>query len=224
MTRSRLEAFSDGVFSISITLLVLDIKIPSTVGSNQELVSSLKQVAPNILAFVFSFLVVGVFWVAHHRIFHFIKKVDHVILWSNVFYLMSVAFIPFPTSILAAHPFFPTAIVLYSLVLFLCAIQHFWLLRYIYKHPEYKEDELNKQAYKESLLLAAVGPVCYALAAVFSFVSPVISFILILLALVFYIVIVFYILKKSKLWAKETGLPSQRRGTAGVTLDERPNG
>ncbi len=202
MTRSRLEAFSDGVFSISITLLVLDIKIPSQVGSNQELVDSIKHVAPNILAFVFSFLVVGVFWVAHHRIFHFIKKVDHIILWSNIFYLMSVAFIPFPTSILAAHPFFPTAILLYSLVLLVCGSQHFWLLRFIYKNPEYKEEDLTRQAYRNSMWLAAVGPICYALAAVFSFIHPAISFLFILLALVFYIVIVYYILRKTNLWAK----------------------
>jgi uncharacterized membrane protein len=202
MTKDRLEAFSDGVFSISITLLVLDIKLPATVGSNQELISSIRQVAPNIMAFVFSFLVVGVFWVAHHRIFHFIRKADHIILWSNIFYLMSVAFIPFPTSILAAHPFLPTAILLYSLVLLLCGSQHFWLLRFIYKHPEYKEEELTRRAYKESMWLASVGPVCYALAAAFSFVNPAISFVFIILALLFYIVIVYYILRKTKLWSK----------------------
>jgi uncharacterized membrane protein len=202
MTRSRLEAFSDGVFSISITLLVLDVKLPFRVGTNQELNAALRGVVPNVLAFVFSFLVVGVFWVAHHRIFHFIKKVDHIVLWSNIFYLMSVAFIPFPTSILAAHPLFPTAILLYSLVLLLCASQHFWLLRFIYKNPEYKEADLTKQAYKDSMWLAAVGPICYALAAAFSFISPAVSFMFILLALIFYIVIVYYILKKTNLWSK----------------------
>lgn len=100
MTKIRLEAFSDGVFAIVITLLVLDIKTPQTdVTSNQELNALLKQAIPNFLTFVFTFLVVSVFWVAHHRIFNFIKAIGNYLLWVNVFYLMIVAIIPFSASI-----------------------------------------------------------------------------------------------------------------------------
>jgi len=106
MNKARLEAFSDGVFSISITLLVLDIKVPNfdSLG-NEQLNRALVQALPNILTFVFTFLVVGIFWIAHHRIFTLVKAVNSSLLWINIFYLMLAAIIPFPASILAKHPF-----------------------------------------------------------------------------------------------------------------------
>jgi uncharacterized membrane protein len=194
MTKHRVEAFSDGVFAISITLLVLNIRIPGAeVHDNAQLIRALRDALPNVLTFVFSFLVIGVFWVAHHRIFNFVKEVNHVILWSNIGYLLTVALMPFPAAILAQHPFLPAAIMLYCLLLFLCASQHLIFLLYMRGHPEIAEKSFTKARFRQFLYLAIVGPVCYIGAAFLSLVNPIISFCLILLALIFYIIIVQYL-------------------------------
>lgn len=136
MSKNRLEAFSDGVFAIAITLLVLGIKLPdSGLDSNDQLNTFLATLTPSILTFVFTFLVVGVFWVAHHRVFNPARGVDNFLLWANVFYLMTVAIIPFPAAILARHFFFPSAILAYTVTLSIVAAQHFLLIRHIY-HSE----------------------------------------------------------------------------------------
>jgi uncharacterized membrane protein len=188
MNKARTEAFSDGVFAIAITLLVLDIKLPAeTATSDRDLRHLLQQALPNILTFIFSFLVVGVFWVAHHRIFESIKSMNHFLLWSNIFYLMTIAVIPFPAAVLAQHPFYNTSVIFYSSILFLCGLQHFFLLRYVYKHAELKATQFTPDFYKRALRTAAVGPACYLLAIASAFLSSVLSFCFIISALVFYI-------------------------------------
>jgi uncharacterized membrane protein len=97
MNKSRLEAFSDGVFAIVITLLILDIHAPST--SNVSL-QDLRPLLPRIAVFVLSFIIVGVYWVAHHHMLHFVRQVDRTLLWLNLLLLLCVVFIPFPASLL----------------------------------------------------------------------------------------------------------------------------
>lgn len=191
MTKNRLEAFSDGVFAIAITLLVLDIRLPDVeVQNGRQLWVLLLNVLPNLAIFIFSFLVVGVFWVAHHRIYAFIRYVNHYLMWSNVFYLLTVALIPFPASVLGKYPFYSAAVIFYCGVLLLCGVQHFLLLRYIFYRPALVESSFTAAAYKNSMRVAAVGPCCYLLAIASSFVHPGISFGFIVLALLFYIFIV----------------------------------
>jgi uncharacterized membrane protein len=93
--------FSDAVFAIAITLLVLDLKLPEV--SQEQLKSELPGLVlglgPKFLSFVVTFLVIGFYWLAHHRMFHFIDRYDGRLLWINLLFLMSVAFLPFPTSV-----------------------------------------------------------------------------------------------------------------------------
>lgn len=188
MTKARTEAFSDGVFAIAITLLVLDIKLPAErATTDAQLQHLLKEALPNLLTFVFSFLVVGVFWVAHHRIFESIKKVNHRLLWSNIFYLLTIAVIPFPAAVMAQHPFYPTSVIFYSSILFLSAFQHFLVLAYVYAHPELKEERFTRENYRKSLQTGSVGPICYLLAILCAFINTAFSFGFIILALIFYI-------------------------------------
>ncbi len=199
MTKARTEAFSDGVFAIAITLLVLDIKLPAEQAkTNAQLQHLLKEALPNILTFVFSFLVVGVFWVAHHRIFESIKKVNHYLLWSNIFYLLTIALIPFPAAVIAQHPFYPTSVIFYSSVLFLSAFQHFLVLGYVYTHPELKEENFTRENFRRSMLTGAVGPVCYLLSIACAFINTVLSFCFIITALIFYIFLAPLLLNKKK--------------------------
>ena len=98
---SRIEAFSDGVFAIAATLLILDVKIPQ---SNQaNLAAQLGQQWPSYFAFLLSFLFIGIMWINHHRLFTHIKRTDNGLLILNLLLLLSVCAVPFPTAVLAVH-------------------------------------------------------------------------------------------------------------------------
>ena len=100
---ARIEAFSDGVFAVAITLLVLDIKVPPVSPSGDPLVILLVRQWPSYLAFATSFATILIMWVNHHRIFTLIGRADDRLLFSNGFLLFAVTVIPFSTSLVAAY-------------------------------------------------------------------------------------------------------------------------
>lgn len=102
---NRTEAFSDGVFSIAITLLVLGIKVPQIkdLSSGQSLLQAFAAQWPSFLSFLISFFTIFIMWVQHHRLFTLIKRVDLPFMYLNGFLLLIVTFVPFPTAILAEH-------------------------------------------------------------------------------------------------------------------------
>jgi uncharacterized membrane protein len=112
----RLVFFSDGVFAIAITLLALDIRLPGAEGSltDQVLLERLIAIGPKYLAYVLSFLVIGIFWVSHHRRFRYFERTDNGLMLLNLFLLMGIAFMPFPTAIISSNGN-QTATVFYAL-------------------------------------------------------------------------------------------------------------
>ena len=118
MTSERVESFSDAVFAIAITLLVLDIRQPPESG---ELWHAVLRQWPSLLAYALSFLLIGVVWVNHHLVFHLIARVDMGLLWYNLLLLLDVAFMPYPTHVLAnaliSHRDETTAAVFYGTTL-----------------------------------------------------------------------------------------------------------
>lgn len=98
MDTNRLEAFSDGVFAIAITLLVLEIKVPP---SGSALGKELLSLWPSYFAYAVSFIVIGAIWINHHAMFDQIVRADHKLLLLNTLHLMLIAFLPFPTAVLA---------------------------------------------------------------------------------------------------------------------------
>jgi uncharacterized membrane protein len=99
MTTQRIEAFSDGVFAIAITLLILEVRLPPANGD--PLSRRLSEAWPGYIAFVLSFLVIGIMWANHHANFHLIERCTHGLVVANLLLLLCVSFIPFPTKILA---------------------------------------------------------------------------------------------------------------------------
>lgn len=97
----RVEAFSDGVFAIAITLLVLDLKVPSSQAG--PLGHALARQWPTYFAFLLSFAFIGIMWVNHHRLFNHIRKCDNGLLFLNLLLLLGITAVPFPTALLAAH-------------------------------------------------------------------------------------------------------------------------
>ncbi len=128
---ARLEAFCDGVFAIALTLLIIDIRLPSTerVGSTAEFWRALQRLTPSVFAFVLSFGIILITWVNHHATLKLVHKSSASFIYANGFLLLTVVFIPFPTSLLGdflwtghAAP----AVVLYDAVLAVQAIG--WIL------------------------------------------------------------------------------------------------
>lgn len=133
----RVEAFSDGVFAIAITLLVLEIRVPEGIEGVEPAVNlgaALLRLWPSYFGYVFSFVMIGIYWADHHYIFNLYKRTDHIFVLLNILFLMCISFLPFPTAVLAKYITDvhqqQTAIVLYTLGLFLPAFS--WLLIWIY--------------------------------------------------------------------------------------------
>jgi uncharacterized membrane protein len=127
----RLEAFCDAVFAIAITLLIIDIKIPpgSIIHSSEDLWQAIKQTTPSILAFLLSFAVILITWVNHHNNMRLVNKSSVSYLYANGFLLLTVVFIPFPTSLLGEFLFTTEAspaVILYESILALQAVG--WIL------------------------------------------------------------------------------------------------
>jgi uncharacterized membrane protein len=119
MSTNRLEAFSDGVFAIVITLLILELKLPS---GPEPLGVKLGHMIPQIIAYAVAFILVGMTWVGHHGLFHVIKRVDKTLMWLNMTELLFISFIPFPTMVLGTNPMDPGAIQFFATVLFLGSV------------------------------------------------------------------------------------------------------
>jgi uncharacterized membrane protein len=98
---ARVEAFSDGVFAIAITLLILNLKVPT--GPEGHLGAALARQWPTYAAFLISFAFIGIMWVNHHRLFNHIRRSDNRLLFYNLLLLLAVTVVPFPTALLAAH-------------------------------------------------------------------------------------------------------------------------
>ena len=103
---TRLEAFCDGVFAIALTLLIIDIKIPSSevIGTTREMWLALRHLTPSILAFVVSFAIILITWVNHHAAFKLVNKSSASFMYANGFLLLSVVFLPFPTALVGDTP------------------------------------------------------------------------------------------------------------------------
>src|ERR1700676_3442872 len=106
MPTSRIKALSDGVFAIIITLLVLEIHVPEVQDKNisAALEHSLLAMTPKFLSYILSFVLVCIWWVAHHHLFHILKRSDRGLLWLNSLFLLWLAFIPFPTALMGDFP------------------------------------------------------------------------------------------------------------------------
>ena len=164
MKTNRMEAFSDGVLAIIITIMVLDLKVPQTI----EL-AGLKPVLPVFLSYVLSYVYVGIYWNNHHHLLHSTQHVSAGILWANLHLLFWLSLFPFATAWMGENHFAATPTAIYGVVLLMAAMAYWVLQRAI----------ISRQG-RESLLAAAIGrdwkgnlsPVLYLLAIPLAFVSP----------------------------------------------------
>lgn len=171
---NRIEAFSDGVLAIVITLMVLEIKIPAIAeeAGNAEAISRLMPVLPKLLSYALSFVMIAIFWVSHHDLFHSIQKSTRSLLWFNNLWLFWICLLPFPTAFLGDHPKLTTAAVIFGVELFLCSLSFFGIRYYCYRQSLFM-NTINHQRQVAALQKSALAPLLYLLATALSFFSVV---------------------------------------------------
>ena len=168
MGKNRLEAFSDGVLAIIITIMVLELKVPP----HMDGLDALKELLPVFLSYVMSFLYVGIYWNNHHHLFHTTKHVTGGILWANLHSLFWLSLFPFTTAWVGENHLAPTPVAVYGFVLLMAAVAYYIL-----------ERAIIKQQGRDSILARAVGNrwkenlsvLCYLAAIPLAFVSVWIS-------------------------------------------------
>jgi uncharacterized membrane protein len=170
----RIEAFSDGVFAIAITLLIIEIGVPHLDG-DQSLGDALGHLWPSYAAYVLSFVMIGIYWANHHSFFRLFVRIDHIFLMFNVLFLMCIAFLPFPTAVLGEYLRDPAerdaAVSLYSLGLLLPAAG--WLGIWLYANLRGLVDERLDPGYVRFLTIQyLVSCAFFGTALALSFAAP----------------------------------------------------
>jgi uncharacterized membrane protein len=133
LTKNRIEAFSDGVIAIIITIMVFDLKIQDLPDNftNTDVWNVLSGIVPKLLAYSLSFIVLAIMWLNHHSLFDKIPHSDSKLIWHNTFLLFAMSLIPLPTAFLAQHPTLYQAAMFYGFVMFLNAFAFYLMRRYV---------------------------------------------------------------------------------------------
>ena len=188
MTKTRLEAFSDGVFAVAITLLVLEIAIPT----GEDLWHKLGDEWPSFASFFVSFWVIGIIWVNHHGVMDHLKRTDRGVLYLNLLVLMSVVFIPFSTALMAEHlksgADERVAAFVYAGAFFLMAVAFGILWEYIIRHRERLGVELTDDQVRSITRSFHLGTPFYGVAVGVAFISPTAVLLIIAAMAVYYMV------------------------------------
>jgi uncharacterized membrane protein len=175
MPKTRLEAFSDGVFAIAITLLIIEVRVPHAAAG--ELAGDLVSLWPSYAAYVVSFAIIGIIWVNHHDIFGRIVTVDRPLLFLNLLLLLTVAFLPFPTALLGeyirqgdnAH----IAAAVYGANMTAIGLAFIAMWTYLVRVPSLLAPDVGAEGARRARRAAMIGPVVYGLSIALAFVSPV---------------------------------------------------
>ena len=126
MSKNRLEAFSDGVIAIALTIMVLELKVP-----HEVTLESLFEVLPHFLGYVLSFVYIAIYWNNHHHMLHTVRKVTGATLWANNHLLFWLTMVPFSTAMVGEHPLESLPLALYSFVLLMAGVAYFILAQVI---------------------------------------------------------------------------------------------
>src|SRR5919198_2017957 len=175
---ARLETFADGVMAIAITLLILDVKVPRLAGGT-SLRSALAEQWPSYVAFVASFLTIGIIWVNHHHMFKLIERSTHAFLMLNVVFLMTICVLPWPTALVAdyvrdaANRSAATAV--YGGVMTAIAVMFNVVWRYAATGSRLLVPGISSEALTKMSRNYLTGPVVYGTATVFAFFEPFVS-------------------------------------------------
>jgi uncharacterized membrane protein len=176
LSKTRFEAFSDGVFAFAITLLVLGFALPvERLSSNRSLALALLALWPNLVAYALSFGVIGIMWQNHHALFRRVASIDRTTIFWNLALLGGTVFIPFATSTLGRYPTMSAAAFLYGLTLSETSTCYNLMLSHLVRSRAF-EPSLSAAAIAATIRAYRTGWITYSLATLLGLIFPIASF------------------------------------------------
>jgi uncharacterized membrane protein len=185
LTTNRIESLSDGVFAIVLTLMVFQIRVPDV--SPEQLWPRLMKQAPEFYSYAISFILVGIYWVAHHNMYHLVKRSTRPLLWMNLVFLMFVGFVPYSVALVGRYADIQRVMIIYGVHLMIISGLLFLQWWYVTRHKELLVTTLNPQFVRSVDLKILQAPVVCVLAILTSFISVRGSYLLYLLTIVMYL-------------------------------------
>lgn len=183
---NRIEAFSDGIIAIIITVMVFDLKLSES-STTDQMYAGFIQLLPKFASYVISFLMLAIMWVNHHQLFHQIKHADRKLLWLSIHLLFWMSFIPFSTHFVGMHPDKSLTVSTYSLNFLMCVVSFSMLRAYIIRNDflhEQIDRKMTLKIRKKNYLAISM----YGLAAICSLLTVTISYVFILIVPLMYII------------------------------------
>jgi uncharacterized membrane protein len=179
MSLNRFEAFSDGVFAIAATLLAIEIRIADLSHASPTAIwRELLHLVPHVLTYATSFIVIGVIWLNHHALFHFLKRVDRITLTLNLFLLMCIAFIPCSTAIVGQYSQYPRIVGFYGFSLAITGYVYNALWFYVLNRYIKSENLIQRHIVRQASIWSMGYPISYSLAATLALVNATLSLLL----------------------------------------------
>ena len=180
MTKGRMEAFSDGVLAIIITIMVLEMKVP-----HGDTLQALKPVLPVFISYVLSFVHIGIYWNNHHHMIHAAHKINGSVLWANIHLLFWLSLIPFVTGWMGENNFTTVPVILYGSVLFMASIAYY-LLAHCLTDLHGKDSEFSRALGNDRK--GKLSSTIYLLGIALSFLHPLLG-----LSLYFLVAVIWFI-------------------------------
>lgn len=183
---SRIEAFSDGVIAIIITVMVFDLKLQE-IPTDKTVWGVLIKLAPKFISYAISFLMLAIMWVNHHQLFHQIKHTDRELLWYSIHLLFWMSAVPFGTNFIGTNPLLWQASFFYGLIFFMSAMSFTMLRSYVIK-SNLLHDNISKQAHIKIRNKNRIALSIYLMASLVSVISIYFSFVLFLIVPAMYFI------------------------------------
>ena len=176
MLSGRLEALGDGIFSVAMTILVIELKIPAVEGNSfEDLLHALYETRLELFCFFISFIVLGIMWFGHRMVFEYISQTNRYFIFLGVLFYMVVCLVPFSTRFLAANTLQWYAILMYGLNLSTCNLALYAQWSYGIHRPTLHSRVLPPEVKAEAKKLFLISPILYSIAIGFSFFLPLVS-------------------------------------------------
>jgi uncharacterized membrane protein len=168
LTKARVEALTDGIFSVAMTPLILDIRVP-VLAHPAELPRELLALWPKCVAYVISFVMLGIYWVGQHNQFHLIQRTDRALLWINILFMMTICFVPFSTALLSTYPREQVAVTVYGMNLIVIGLILYGHWSYATHGHRLVNHDLGAHTVRFASRRILIGPAVFAIAIAVSF-------------------------------------------------------
>ena len=188
MAAGRLEALGDGVFSVAMTILVIELKLPIVPENSwRGLVHALYEIRQEIFCYLVSFIILGIMWYGHRMVFEYISKTNRYFIFLGVLFYMVVCLVPFSARFLALYTFRWYTIFMYGLNLSMCNLTLYAQWIYGIHRPSLHAREIPAEVKSEAKKLFLISPILYTIAIMFSFFIPLISIIIFFITPILYL-------------------------------------